>query len=1231
MSDSEDSTVTYTAVSSPFGGLSDIRSLGVDGPPLMPEDPYAYVVAAFQAPPSPDYVSGPEYPPSPNFVPEPVYPEFMPPEDESDPEEDPEEEDDDDEDPEEDPVDYPADEGDDGDDDEDDDVDIEGDEEEDKHPTPADSTTVALPAVDHAPSAEETELFKIDESAATPPPHPAYRVTARISIRDEPPTSFWSDTKVARLLAIPTPPPSPLSLWSSPLSQIPSPPLPPILSPLPVSPPLPVSSPPHASPIHSAKVSSWYCKEVILCRYSVPLNIGITELRTDDNVKEFLTYSDISDEYDSSEEDGDPDNVDFQTEGEENIVIPNVTTTYLFLNELCSNNGYFRGFDESSIVDRFKIKKGVSYPKFNPSLEWNKMEHVLGSYSKKKVQKKLFDDAYDVPSLSNKGKSKIPSPNLAILDTNPGSTCRLDVEETDDDNTYFKRFYVCFRGVKDGWIEGCRKIIGLDGWFLKHTCRGELLTTMGRDANNQMYPIAWAVVKVENKDNCLWFLGLLHDDLNLQHGCGLIVILDSHKITRTKYQLADLFTEVLPNEMFEYLVHRIGMQCMTPTELDRLITSWMRSVGIKRLHDDLKVTAAKGCVTATNYREMYCTSNNKIFEGVETTITPTTAEEKAQRRLELKARITLLMGIPNEHQLKFNSINDAKSLLSNSEVSTDSNCSSSCLENVKILKEQNEQLLKDLRTSKLNVIAYKTGFESVEARLLGNPQMDLQDQGVIDSGCSRHMTRNMSYLIDYEEIDEGYVAFGGNPKGGKITSRAERKNRTLIEAARTMLADSKPLTTFWAEEVNTACYVQKRVLVTKPHNKTPYELFLGRNPALGFKRPFGCLVTILNTIDHLGKFNGKADEGFFVGYSINSRKECDDAGKARIETVPSKDYILLPLWTADPPFSQSSKNSPDAGFKPSGDSEKKVTEEPGKEGGDPIKEDERDDQEKDASVNSTNNVNAASINEVNVVGRKVSIKLPDEPNMPALEDIVYSDDDEDVGAQADMNNLDTFMPVSPIPTTRVHKDHPIEQIIGDFNLSPQIRRMTKSLEEHGLFSLVQQRTNHKDFQNYLFICFLSQVGPKKMDIKSAFLYGNIEEEVYVCQPPGFEDPDFPNKKEDGIFISQDKFVTEILKKFGFIAVKTASTPMETQKLLLKDKDGEEVDVHLYRSMIGSLMYLTSSRPDIMFAVCACTRYQVDPKVSHLYAVKRIFRNLKGHQNGGLGIQKILLLICRYTC
>ncbi|GKA88935.1 putative ribonuclease H-like domain-containing protein [Tanacetum coccineum] len=128
----------------------------------------------------------------------------------------------------------------------------------------------------------------------------------------------------------------------------------------------------------------------------------------------------------------------------------------------------------------------------------------------------------------------------------------------------------------------------------------------------------------------------------------------------------------------------------------------------------------------------------------------------------------------------------------------------------------------------------------------------------------------------------------------------------------------------------------------------------------------------------------------------------------------------------------------------------------------------------------------------------------------------------------------------------------------------------------------------------------------QMDVKSAFLYGKIKEEVY---------------KDDGIFISQDKYVDEILKKFGFSTVKTTSTPMETSKPLLKDAEAEDVDVHLYRLMIGSLMYLTASRPDIMFVVCACARFQVTPKVSHLHAVKRIFRYLKGQPKLGLWYPK----------
>ncbi|GKF69981.1 hypothetical protein Tco_0203038, partial [Tanacetum coccineum] len=216
MSDSQDSTVTYTAVSSPFEDRPDIGSPGVDGPPIMPEDPYAYIVAAYQAPPSPEYVPGPKEPQSPpplDFVPEPMYPEYMPlpivasatadspgyvPE--SDPEEEPEE---DDEDPEEDPADYPA--------DRDDDDDEEEEEEE--------------PSRDDKDEDEDREEVEEEHPAPADSVPPVHRMTARISIRDEPSISLPPREEVKRLLALTTLPPSPLTPLSSPLPQIPSPPL----------------------------------------------------------------------------------------------------------------------------------------------------------------------------------------------------------------------------------------------------------------------------------------------------------------------------------------------------------------------------------------------------------------------------------------------------------------------------------------------------------------------------------------------------------------------------------------------------------------------------------------------------------------------------------------------------------------------------------------------------------------------------------------------------------------------------------------------------------------------------------------------------------------------------------------------------------------------------------------------------------------------------------------------
>ncbi|GKD69033.1 ribonuclease H-like domain-containing protein, partial [Tanacetum coccineum] len=333
-------------------------------------------------------------------------------------------------------------------------------------------------------------------------------------------------------------------------------------------------------------------------------------------------------------------------------------------------------------------------------------------------------------------------------------------------------------------------------------------------------------------------------------------------------------------------------------------------------------------------------------------------------------------------------------------------------------------------------------------------------------------------------------------------------------------------------------------------------------------------------------FDGKADKGFFVGYSTNSKafrvfnsrtriveenlhvqfskntsnvtgsrpnwlfdinaltnsmnykpvvlgnqsngnagiKACDDASKARMET-----------------------DSPDAGFKPSREEEKKDAEDPGNESGNQTKrkdsevpsiEESRINKEKDDYINSTNKINTASdgnntnnvndvsstINaasiEVNVVDPKIRIELPNYPNMPELEDIVYSDDDEYVGAEADMNNLDAFMVVSPIPTTRIDNDHPVEQIIRDLNSAPQTRRMIKNLKEHEepkkVIHALKDPSWIEAMQDELLQFKLQKnkarlvaqgytqeegIDSDEMDVKSAFLYGKIEEKFYLCQPP----------------------------------------------------------------------------------------------------------------------------------
>ncbi|GKE77905.1 putative ribonuclease H-like domain-containing protein, partial [Tanacetum coccineum] len=293
--------------------------------------------------------------------------------------------------------------------------------------------------------------------------------------------------------------------------------------------------------------------------------------------------------------------------------------------------------------------------------------------------------------------------------------------------------------------------------------------------------------------------------------------------------------------------------------------------------------------------------------------------------------------------------------------------------------------------------------------------------------------------------------------------------------------------------------------------------------------------------------------------------------------------------------------------------------------------DNADDQERiDSSTEDVNtagpSINTANEN-INTGNSNINTAspIPNDPSMQSLEatgifDDAY-DDREEMGAEADLNNLETTMNVSSIPTTKIHKYHPIEQITirNKARLVAQGYTQEEGIDYGEVFAPVARIE-----AIMLFLAYASFMGliVYQMDVKSAFLYGTIEEDVYVCQPPSFEDLQFHDKvykvekalyglhqapkawtemmhkrfqmssmgeltfflalqvmqKDDGIFIIQDKYVADILKKFDFVTVKTARTPIETNKALLKDKEAKDVDVHLYRSMIGSLMYLIASRP-----------------------------------------------------
>nr|GEV47246.1 ribonuclease H-like domain, reverse transcriptase, RNA-dependent DNA polymerase [Tanacetum cinerariifolium] len=581
-------------------------------------------------------------------------------------------------------------------------------------------------------------------------------------------------------------------------------------------------------------------------------------------------------------------------------------------------------------------------------------------------------------------------------------------------------------------------------------------------------------------------------------------------------------------------------------------------------------------------------------------------------------------------------------------------------------------------------------------------------------------------------------------------------------------------------KVRNACYVLNRVLVTSPHNQTPYALLTGNIPSVSHFKPFGCHVTILNTSDHLSKFDGKADEGYIVGYSASNKAyKVYNVPNKRVEETINMRYLeekpnvqgLVHEWYFDLDYLTDTLGYKHDKANQSVGTQKATTNPAGTEPKDTSGD------EVDASpLNSADKIfhkelkraSAKTVPPDSILVPTGSIPVPFGDTMVSTDDVLvhtssptdsFFDDKpttrflcpSDLGTHdpspgifssssyddefcATLTNVAYTVEVSPVATKRINTIHPQYLIIGDHTLAVQTRSKVKqtTIGESAFISYIydQQRDNHTDFQHCLFACFLSQVKPKSvaqaledprwvdamqeemqqfkfqnvwvlvdfpegkyvigtkwilknkrdargivfrnkarlvvqghrqkegidyeevfapMDVKSAFLYGRIDEEVYVTQPKGFMDPQHPKKawcdefealmkgefqmsamgeltfflglqvqqRPDGIFINQDKYVQEILNKFDLGSIRTVTTPYESPKPKSKNESDSPVNVHLYRSMIGSLMHLTASRPNIMFVVSACLKNQVTPTTSNLEAVKKIFKYLKGQPKLGL--------------
>nr|GEX23238.1 hypothetical protein [Tanacetum cinerariifolium] len=469
----------------------------------------------------------------------------------------------------------------------------------------------------------------------------------------------------------------------------------------------------------------------------------------------------------------------------------------------------------------------------------------------------------------------------------------------------------------------------------------------------------------------------------------------------------------------------------------------------------------------------------------------------------------------------------------------------------------------------------------------------------VDSRCSRHMTWNMSYLSEFEELNGGYVAFGGNPTGGKISRKGKIKTGNLVRGLPTKVFenDYTCVACKKGKQHRASCKTKRVSSVDQPLYRLHIDLF-GPTFVKSLNKKSYCLV-VTDDYSRLKdtKKRTKSDQNWAKRevweFSVPRTPQQNGIVKKKNSTLIKAARTMLADSLLPILFWAEVVNT--ACYV----------------------------QNKHYKVNAAGTI-------VPTIGKNSF----NSTNTFKLEDITYFDDEDDVGAEADFNNLETSITASPILTTRVHKDHTVLQIISDLSSSTQTRSMTRVVKDQGGLSQMFNDDFHTSRIEAirLFLAYASFMGfmVYQMDVKSAFLYGTIEEEVYICQPLGFEDPDHPdkvykvvkalcglhqaprawyetlanyllensfqrgkidqtlfikrqkgdillvNQKKDGIFISQDKYVAEILRKFGLTEGKSAGTPIDTEKPLLKDPDGEDVDVHTYRS----LKYALTMNPNI---------------------------------------------------